>query len=308
MIFDTIILGSGPAGFSASIYAGRAGLLCLQLSGPEEGGKLTLTDKIENYPGVGTVTGFELINTLKAQALETGITYKNESAIQVNFNKYPFEIKTENEFYSTKTLIIAMGSRVNWLNIPSEEKFKGRGISVCATCDGFFYKNKDVAVIGGGNTALYESLHLAQTSKRVTIICKDSFLNGERILLDKVKNTPNIQILNNSAVVEFIGTNKLTHLKLHQTPPERDFLLPVDGCFEAIGFSPSSQLFQNKLDINAKGYIKTNCQTFETNIEGVYACGDIQEQHYRQAIIASGSGALASLSAIEFLTHTNLSQ
>ena len=301
MLFDILILGSGPAGLSAALYAARTGFSCALLTGPEEGGKLIMTDKIENYPGVPACTGFELITRLKQQVLETGLSYKNETALSVNLKVYPFEIKTETNVYLTRTLIIATGSTVKWLGLPSEEKFKGKGISVCATCDGFFYKNKNVAIIGDGNTALYEATHLSKIAAKVTIVAAGNALKGEKSLREKVLALPQVNVLYNTQVLDFIGDNKLTHLRLKNNVTENTFLLPLEGCFEAIGFAPASQLFANQLDLTKAGYIQTNCSSFETNVSGIFACGDVQETHYRQAIIAAGSGAMAALLTEDFL-------
>ncbi len=298
---DILVLGSGPAGFSAGLYAGRAGFLCTLLTGPEKGGKLLLTDRIENYPGTGLVSGYELAESMEKQALNAGVNILNETATNLNLSTYPFEIQTEKSIHTAQALIIAMGTTVKWLNLPNEHRFKGRGISVCATCDGFFYKNKHVAVIGGGGTAVYEALHLAKIASKVTVITPNTQLNGERVLLNEIKKTPNIFILTNTRTLDFIGENKLTALKLQKTGTSAPFALPVDGCFEAIGFTPTTTLFGNQLQLNAQNYIHTNCLTRATNIPGVYACGDIQETTYRQAILAASSGAQAALNATNFL-------
>lgn len=298
---DILILGAGPAGLSAAIYAGRSGYSTTLLTGPEEGGKLSLTNTIENYPGFENISGYQLTQNLKNQAIKAQVQIKNETAISVNIKTYPFEIKTEKELYHTKSLIIATGSVVNWLNLKSEARFKGKGISVCAICDGFFYKNKTVAVIGGGNTAMYEAIHLSKTSKKVFIISNQASLKGEFALKQKIETINNIHLISNATVMEFVGQTKLTHLKIKIKGQEQPFLLAVDGCFEAVGFSPASQLFENQLAISNTGYIQTNCTSYQTSIEGIFACGDIQESKNRQAIIACGSGAKAALSAIEYL-------
>ena len=301
MHYDVIILGSGPAGLSAAIYTGRAGLSCAVLTGPEEGGKLALTDKIENYAGIGQKSGLELIEQLKAQVANSGIKLFYETAQKFNFEVYPFSIQTDQTSYQANAIIIAMGCKVNWLGLKSESKFKGKGISVCATCDGFFYKNKEIAVIGGGNTAVYEALHLSKIASKVYLISKTPKLNAEKILLDRLTQQKNIFLHSNTEVIDFIGKDKLSHLKLRISHQKKTFLLPIAGCFEAIGFHPNTSLFKGILSMDEEGYLLTNPRTGETSLRGIFACGDIQQPQGRQAIIAAGSGAIAALNVQRWL-------
>ncbi|MBP5343498.1 MAG: FAD-dependent oxidoreductase [Alphaproteobacteria bacterium] len=298
---DVLIIGSGPAGLTAGLYAGRAGFSVSLLTGPEKGGKLSLTDKIENFPCFSTGSGIEFITKLEQQAKEVGVSFFNENVQQVALLHPPFKIITEVQTWQPKSVIIAMGTQVKWLNLPQEEMYKGKGISVCATCDGFFYKNKNVAVIGGGNTALYESLYLTNIAKNVYLLTQNKQLQGEFLLRQKVLSLANILIYYNTDVLGFVGNEKLTGLKIKNKADTEEKILSVEGCFEAVGFVPNTRLFQNQLLVDKNGYIKTNKQTMQTSIKGIYACGDIQETGYSQALIASASGARAAMSLENYL-------
>jgi len=298
---DALIIGSGPAGLTAGLYAGRAGFSVALLTGSEKGGKLLLTDKIENFPCFSNSSGFDFITKLEQQAKEVGVSFFNETVKSINLLHSPFQIYTESQEWFPKSIIIAMGTQVRWLNLPGENTYKGKGISVCATCDGFFYKNKNVAVIGGSNTALYETLYLASIAKNIYLLTQNSSLQGEFLLRQKVLALTNVHIQFNTQILGFIGTEKLTGLKIKNKADTEEKILPVDGCFEAVGFTPNSDLFQKQLKLNKQGYIKTNKKTMQTSINGVFACGDIQETLYRQALIASASGARAAMSLEHYL-------
>jgi len=298
---DALIIGSGPAGLTAGLYAGRAGFSVALLTGSEKGGKLLLTDKIENFPCFSNSSGFDFITKLEQQAKEVGVSFFNETVKSINLLHSPFQIYTESQEWFPKSIIIAMGTQVRWLNLPGENAYKGKGISVCATCDGFFYKNKNVAVIGGSNTALYETLYLAGIAKNIYLLTQNNSLQGEFLLRQKVLALTNVHIQFNTQILGFIGTEKLTGLKIKNKVDTEEKILSIDGCFEAVGFIPNSNLFQNQLRLNKNGYIKTNKQTMQTSIKGVFACGDIQETLYRQALIASASGARAAMSLEHYL-------
>ena len=298
---EALIIGSGPAGLTAGLYAGRAGFSVALLTGMEIGGKLSLTDKIENFPSFSNSSGFNFTTQLEQQAKQVGVSFFNETVKSVDLINPTFKIQTEVQEWYPKAIIVAMGTQVKWLNLPGENIYKGKGISVCATCDGFFYKNKNVAIIGGGNTALYETLHLSSIAKNVFLLTQNSSLQGEFLLRQKVLALANVHIHYNTKILCFIGTEKLTGLKIKNKTDTKEKILSVDGCFEAIGFTPNSHLFQNQLQLDKNGYIKTNKQTMQTSINGVFACGDIQEMHYRQALIASASGARAAMSLEHYL-------
>ena len=302
---DVLIIGSGPAGLTAGIYAGRAGFSVDLLTGTEMGGKLSLTHSIENYPGFSNSSGYDLITSLQRQAQNSGVHFFNEQAESVNFETYPFYVQNNQHEWRSKVVIIATGTQVKWLNIPNENRFKGTGISVCAICDGFFYKNKQVAIIGGGNTALYETLYLASLAKKVYLITPHKALSGEYISQQKVLKSSNVEILYQTQVLSFEGNEKLMGIRIKNKARRKEKILCVDGCFEAVGFVPNSALFSSQLSLDKNGYIKTNKTTMKTTISGIFACGDVQEIVYRQAVIACASGARAAMSAERFLRTQN---
>ena len=296
---DVIIIGAGPAGLTAGLYATRAGLKTIVLAGAELGGQLLLTQKIENFPGFRTASGIDLIETIKAQAQEMGAEIVREKALAVNLSKRPFKIKTESHTYATKTLILAMGAKARWLGIKGEDKFKGKGVSVCATCDGFFYRGKVVAVIGGGASAVYEALLLMKIVKEVIIICRENRLIGDETLIRRLQENSKVRIIYNAEVKEFLGDKKLQSIKIHQNKQEME--ISVDGAFVAIGSDPDSALVKEQLKLDKWGRIKTNKETGQTSVMGVFAAGDVQQSGTRQAILAAASGCLAALSAKEYL-------
>ncbi len=296
-----LIIGSGPAGYTAGIYTTRAGLQTTLLAGHAPGGQLMLTHEVENYPGFSNISGIDLMERFKKQAEDLHVDVRYESAISFDFSKTPFQIQTDMKTdYSADSVILAMGSIPKWLDVPGEEKFKGKGIAVCATCDGFFYKNKEVAVIGGGNSGVYEALFLSQIVKKVTLIHQGSILSADKILTDKLLKTKNIHVLLNTATLEFQGMDRLNSLKLKNLNSHKEFILPVQGAFIAIGHKPNTHLLKKHVLLDKNGYIVTQPNK-ETSVRGVFACGDIQEPIYRQAIIAAGSGCVAALSAEKYL-------
>ena len=301
---QVLIIGSGPAGYTASIYAARAGLETVLLMGHMAGGQLMLTHEVENYPGFTKISGIDLMENFQKQAESVGVSLKYESAVKVDLSKRPFKVETDmSAEWTADALIIATGSDAKWLGIPSEEKYKGHGVSVCATCDGFFYKGKNVAVIGGGNSAVYEALFLSQIAQSVTLIHRRDTLRAEKKLQSQILSNPKIQIRWDSEVTEFQGDERLKSISIINKKTKVTSLLPVDGVFVAIGHHPNTELFQGQLEIEPSGYIKTNKKTFETSVPGVFACGDVQEEIFRQAIIAAGTGCIAALSAERFLIN-----
>lgn len=301
---QVLIIGSGPAGYTASIYAARAGLETVLLMGHMAGGQLMLTHEVENYPGFTKISGIDLMENFQKQAESVGVSLKYESAVKVDLSKRPFKVETDMGVqWTADALIIATGSSAKWLGIPSEEKYKGHGVSVCATCDGFFYKGKNVAVIGGGSSAVYEALFLSQIAQSVTLIHRRDTLRAEKKLQSQILSNPKIQIRWDSEVTEFQGDERLKSISIINNKTKVTSLLPVDGVFVAIGHHPNTELFQGQLEIEPSGYIKTNKKTFETSVPGVFACGDVQEEIFRQAIIAAGTGCIAALSAERFLMN-----
>ena len=303
---EVLIIGSGPAGYTAAIYAARANLKPHLVSGLEPGGQLTITTDVENYPGYGdTIQGPWLMEEMKKQSLNVGTIIHNDLVTEVDFNSYPFISKTDSGLiFKSKTVIISTGAQARWLGIKSEEKFKGYGISACATCDGFFFKDQKVAVIGGGNSAVEEALYLTNFASKVTLIHRRDELRAEKILQDRLFKHPKIDIIWNKTVEEFIGNEKkpsLESLVLKDTQDKSESKLSVNGAFVAIGHDPSTSLFINKVQMDKDNYIITKPDSTETSIAGIYAAGDVKDKIYRQAVTAAGMGCMAALEAEKFI-------
>jgi thioredoxin reductase (NADPH) len=301
-----IIVGSGPAGYTAAVYAARAMLKPMLISGFEPGGQLMITTDVENYPGFATaIQGPWLMEQMKAQAEHVGTEMISDHITAVDLKQHPFRLTGDNgQTYTTDALIIATGAKAKWLGIPSEEKFKGFGVSACATCDGFFYRNKDVAVVGGGNSAVEEALYLANLASSVTLIHRRRELKAERILQDRLFKHPKVKIIWDSAVEEICGEDNplgVTHLRLKNVVTGGVSDLKVHGLFVAIGHVPASDLFMGQVEVRPNGYIQTAPNSTATNIEGVYAAGDVADDVYRQAVTAAGLGCMAALEAERWL-------
>ena len=298
-IYDVIIIGSGPAGDTAAIYCHRAGFKVVLVSGYEIGGQLTTTTTIENFPGFpGGIKGDELMNKMMAQVKELNCPVINENVADVDLNIYPYKVTlTNSEIYLTNNIIIATGAKAKYLGLPNEENFIGKGVSVCATCDGFFYKKKIVCVIGGGNTAAIEALHLANFSSKVYIIYRqDSFKKMEKEMEERLKKNEKIEFIFNSEVIEYIGTKKIEGVKIINNKTKEITEIKMDGVFMAIGKLPTSELFKDsKLELDEIGYIKTQPDSTKTNMKGIYACGDVANKKIKQAIFAAGQGCLAAM-------------
>ena len=309
-IIDTnvLIIGSGSAGYTAAIYAARANLQPHLVSGLQPGGQLTITTDVENYPGFGDIIqGPWLMDQMKIQAEKVGTVIHNEIITDVNFQTKPYTANTDSGIqFKSKTIIISTGAQARWLGIDSEEKFKGYGISACATCDGFFFKDKEVAVIGGGNTAVEEALFLTNFASKVTLIHRRDSLRAEKILQERLFKNSKIKILWNKKAIEFLGSKEpisLEKIKLEDTINQEQSELSVSGVFIAIGHDPATSLFVNKLNMDKENYIITKPDSTETNIEGVFAAGDVKDKIYRQAITAAGLGCMAALEAEKFLAE-----
>ena len=307
---NTLIIGSGPAGYTAAIYAARANLKPHLVSGLEPGGQLTITTDVENYPGFGDVIqGPWLMEQMKEQAEKVGTVIHNDLVTEVNFNCKPFTALTDSGLiFESKTIIISTGAQARWLDINSEEKFKGYGISACATCDGFFFKDQKVAVIGGGNSAVEEALYLTNFASKVTLIHRRDSLRAEKILQDRLFKHPKIDILWNKTIKEFQGSEEpaaLESLLLEDTKNKAETSLKVNGAFIAIGHDPSTKLFINKVKMDSENYIITKPDSTETNIPGIYAAGDVKDKVFRQAVTAAGMGCMAALEAEKFISEEN---
>ena len=303
-----LIIGSGPAGYTAAIYAARANLKPHLISGLEPGGQLTITTDVENYPGFGDVIqGPWLMEQMKEQALKVGTIIHNDLVTNVNFKSKPFIAKTDTGLiFESQSVIISTGAQARWLKIDSEEKFKGYGISACATCDGFFFKDQEIAVIGGGNSAVEEALFLTNFASKVTLIHRRDSLRAEKILQDRLFKHPKIEVIWNKKIREFQGTNEpiaLEKLILEDTKNQEITTIKVSGAFIAIGHDPSTSLFIDKIDMDKENYIITKPDSTETNIPGVFAAGDVKDKIYRQAVTAAGMGCMAALEAEKFIAE-----
>ncbi|MFV9875070.1 MAG: thioredoxin-disulfide reductase [Rickettsiales endosymbiont of Dermacentor nuttalli] len=303
-----IILGSGPAGCTASIYAARANLSPILIHGVQAGGQLTITTDVENYPGFANVIqGPWLMEQMIKQAEHVGTEIIQDYIKSVKLDTRPFQCFGESgNIYTADSLIICTGAQAKWLGIPSEEKFKGFGVSGCATCDGFFYKNKEVLVIGGGNTAVEEALYLTNHASKVTIIHRRDSFRAEKILQTRLFKNPKIQVIWNHVLEEVLGNNSpinVTGAKIKDVNTDIITELNADGIFIAIGHTPNTSCFENILEMDKEKYIITKPDSTETNIPGVFAAGDVQDKIYRQAVTAAGTGCMAALEAEKFLNH-----
>jgi thioredoxin reductase (NADPH) len=303
-----LILGSGPAGLSAAIYAARAGLAPIVVQGIQPGGQLTTTTDVENYPGFRSVIqGPWLMEEMQAQAEHVGAKFVWDHIVEVDLAQRPFRLIGDGgTVYSADTLVIATGAQAKWLNLPSEEHLKGRGVSACATCDGFFYRGKKVAVIGGGNTAVEEALYMTNHSHDVTLIHRRDSFRAEKILQERLFKHPNIKVMWNREVARFVagGTPEgLVAIDLKDTRTGDIERIEVDGGFVAIGHTPATELFQSHLDLDGDGYIEVETGSTRTSVPGVFACGDVMDKVYRQAVTAAGTGCMAALDAEKFLAE-----
>ena len=307
---DVLIIGSGPAGYTAAIYAARANLKPHLVSGIEPGGQLTITTDVENYPGFGDVIqGPWLMEQMKEQALKVGTNFHNDFVNKVDFENNPFSAETDSGLeFKSKSIIIATGAQARWLNIESENKFKGFGISACATCDGFFFKDQNIIVVGGGNSAVEEALYLTNFASKVTLVHRRDKLRAEKILQERLFKHPKIEIIWDHIVEEFIGSNEpisLNKIKLCNVKDNSKKIIDATGAFIAIGHDPSTSLFKNKIEMDKENYIITKSDSTETNIKGVYAAGDVKDKVFRQAVTAAGMGCMAALEAEKFISENN---
>jgi thioredoxin reductase (NADPH) len=302
-----IILGSGPAGLTAAIYAARAILKPVVVSGREAGGQLMITSDVENYPGFPEgIKGPEMMALLKAQAARFGTEFLNGDVIDVDFSQRPFKLTLENkDTLSCDSLIISTGASARWLGMDSEKEYSGRGVSACATCDGFFFRDQDVAVVGGGDTALEEALYLANICKSVTLIHRRDEFRGSKIMQKRAVDHEKISIFWNTVIDEVVGNSVagMISLKVKHVKTKKVTEHPITGLFIAIGHIPNTKLFKDKLDLNEDGYVKVTPGTTYTSVEGVFASGDVQDHVYRQAVTAAGTGCMAAIDAERWLSE-----
>jgi len=298
-----IILGSGPAGYTAAIYAARATLKPLLLEGMQPGGQLTITTEVENYPGFKDgVMGPALMEEMKAQAERFGTRIVAAEATRVDLSRRPFTVATEDAEYTCDALIIATGATAKWMGIPTERQYQGRGVSACATCDGFFFKSVEVGVVGGGDTAVEEATFLTKFATRVHIIHRRGELRASKIMQQRAKENPKISFVWNAVVDEVLGDGKaMTGVRLRSTVDGATRELPLKGLFMGIGHEPTTTLFKGQLDMNEVGYLAVKSPSAATSVPGVFACGDVADPNYRQAISAAGTGCVAAMDAERFL-------
>ncbi|MGC9151167.1 MAG: thioredoxin-disulfide reductase [Microbacter sp.] len=303
-----LIIGSGPAGYTAAIYAARANLSPMLYQGMEPGGQLTTTTEVENFPGYPNgVTGTQMMEDLQKQAERFGTDIRFGIATAADLSSAPYKITIDDEtLIEADTLIIATGAKAKYLGIPDEQKYAGSGVSACATCDGFFYRNKNVAVVGGGDTACEEAIYLAGLCKKVYMIVRKPFLRASVIMQERVKKTANIEILFEHETLGLFGEGAVegaTLIKKRGTPQEETVKIAIDGFFLAIGHQPNTEIFKDFITLDENGYIATQPGTPLTNIPGVFAAGDVADPRYRQAITAAGSGCQAAIEAERYLSH-----
>lgn len=303
-----LIIGAGPAGYTAAIYTSRADLNPLVIEGMQPGGQLTITNEVENFPGYPEgSSGPVIMDDIRQQALHVGARLRPGMVTEVDFSSRPFHCKLDDGTeVVAETVIVATGANARWIGMPGEAQYRGFGVSTCATCDGNFFRNKTTVVIGGGDTALEDALYLANLCTKVYIVHRRDQFRGTMALQKQVLATPNIEVVWDTVPVDIVGVKqgfikKVTGLQVKNVKSGEERTLEVDGVFEAIGVTPVSDLFKGQLEMNEQGYILTQPGTCRTNVEGVFAAGDVQDPHYRQAIIAAGTGAVAGIEAARFL-------
>lgn len=320
--YDVAIIGSGPAGFTAAIYTSRGSASTVIIAGSSWGGQLMLTTNVENFPGFPSILGPELMEKLRDHATRFGAEFVPSDIEEVDFSKQPFLLKANGEKYACRTVIIATGANARWLNLPSEQKFIGRGVSSCAPCDAPFFRERNVIVVGGGDSAMEEASVLAKVATGVTIVHRRAEFRASAIMQDRVLKNSKIRVIWDSAVEEVLGDQKVTGVKLKNLKTNEVSELPIDGVFVAIGHDAATKIFQGKLEMDEKGYIKkVQSEKFKvqneegkvignkfstmTSIEGVFVAGDVHDHHYRQAITAAGFGCQAAMDALAWLDEIN---
>ncbi|MHB9012225.1 MAG: thioredoxin-disulfide reductase [Ignavibacteriaceae bacterium] len=305
--FKVIIIGSGPAGFTAALYTARANLSPLMFEGMQPGGQLTITTEVENYPGFEHgIQGPELMDIMRKQAQRFGAKSVYQEITEVDFSKRPFVLKSYDEVYTADSVIVSTGASARLLGLESENKFMGYGVSACATCDGFFFKGLKILVVGGGDTAMEEANYLTKFASEVTIVHRRDEFRASKIMLDRAKRNPKIKFLMNKVIKEVVGKDEngrksMTGVILRDTKDNSTSLIDADGLFMAIGHKPNTELFKNILDMDETGYLKVKPGSTYTNVEGVFAAGDVADKTYRQAISAAGTGCMAAIDAERWL-------
>lgn len=299
-----IIVGSGPAGYTAAIYAARADLQPLLFTGNQPGGQLTTTTDVENWPGeVEGIMGTELMENLKAQAVRFGTEVVDATVTEIELGGQPFKMKTDQGEYEARAVVIATGATAKWLGVPGEEELKGKGVSACATCDGFFFRGKKVVMVGGGDSALEEANFLTRFAESVKVLVRRDELRASKIMQKRAMDNPKIEFIWNTETRELIGTDKLEKVRVINNKTNKESEIEADGFFVAIGHKPNTDFLGGQVELDEKGYIKNVPGTSKTNLEGVFACGDVIDPHYRQAITSAGTGCWAALDAERWLMN-----
>jgi thioredoxin reductase (NADPH) len=301
---DLIIIGGGPAGYTAALYAARANLAPLVIEGFNWGGQLMITSDVENYPGYPDgVMGPEMMAEFRRQAERFSADFVTDDVTRVDFSERPFRVWVEGEEHTARTVIIATGASARWLGLPGETQYQGRGVSACATCDGSFFRDKELIVVGGGDTAMEEASFLTRFATKVTVIHRRDDFRASQIMLDRARSNAKIEFLTNTVIEEILGDGKVESVRLRDVQTDETWEMSVEGVFVAIGHDPNTKLFVDQLDHDAAGYLVTVPGTTETNIRGVFAAGDVQDHTYRQAVTAAGSGCMAALDAERLLAE-----
>jgi thioredoxin reductase (NADPH) len=303
-----LILGSGPAGYTAAIYAARANLKPVLYQGLQPGGQLTITTEVENYPGYANgIQGPEMMVDFEKQAVRMGADIRYGIATKVDFSSQPYKVEIDEEkWIEADAVIIATGASAKWLGLESEQRLNGYGVSACAVCDGFFFRGKEVAIVGAGDTAAEEALYLSKLSPKVHMFIRKNMMRASKVMQDRVLKTENIKPYWNTDTVEVLGDKHVTGVKIRNNKTSEEKEIPVQGFFVAIGHQPNSDIFKNWVEMDEAGYIKTTPGTTRTNLEGVFACGDVQDKVYRQAVTAAGTGCMAALDAERWLSAKGL--
>ncbi len=299
---DVIIIGSGPAGYTAAIYASRANLKPMVIAGLQPGGQLMLTSDVENWPGEATgIMGPDLMEKLKQQAVRFGTEFVDGTVTEIIGTSSPFIVKTASDEYEAKSIIIATGASALWLGVEGEQRLQGKGVSACATCDGFFFKGKEIVVVGGGDTAMEEATFLTRFASKVTIVHRREGFRASKIMIDKARNNPKIEFAMNTIIEEITGAVKVEGVRIKNVLTGDESLIKCDGVFMAIGHKPNTDIFKGLLNMDEKGYLITEPRSTATNIPGIFASGDVADHVYRQAVTAAGTGCMAALDAERWL-------